>query len=104
MIAVALKLGASGIFSKLENPDQLRHAINLVAKGGVWRPEMSGEAPGRLLTDRQNKVLLGISRGLTNKKIGENLGLSEGSIKSVVQQLFMKAGVANAESTRASSA
>jgi len=38
-------------------------------------------------------VLLGILGGLTNKKIGENLGLSEGSVKTAVQQLFQRAGV-----------
>src|ERR1017187_118047 len=40
-----------------------------------------------LLTDREEKVLLGILGGLTNGKIGENIGLSEGSVKGIVQQV-----------------
>ena len=31
--------------------------------------------------------------GLTNRKIGDNMGLSESSIKNLVQRLFTKAGV-----------
>jgi DNA-binding NarL/FixJ family response regulator len=107
--ATALKLGASGIFLKSGAPEQLEGAIELIMKGGVWldpiviqllnkeladrKAEVRAVAMEGTLTERQNEVLRGISRGLTNKRIGENLGLSEGSIKSVVQQLFYKAGV-----------
>jgi len=38
-------------------------------------------------------VLLGILGGLTNRKIGDNLGPSESSVKNIIQQLFGKAGV-----------
>ena len=38
-------------------------------------------------------MLLGILGGLTNRKIGDNMGLTESSVKNVVQQLFRKAGV-----------
>ena len=46
-----------------------------------------------LLATVMRKVLLGIVGGLTNKKIGDNMGLSESSVKSPVQRLFAKAGV-----------
>jgi DNA-binding NarL/FixJ family response regulator len=46
-----------------------------------------------VLTEREQKVLRGILAGLTNKKIGEDLGLSEGTVKTSVQQLFLRAGV-----------
>jgi DNA-binding NarL/FixJ family response regulator len=46
-----------------------------------------------VLTDREEKVLAGILGGLTNRKIGDNIGLSEGTVKGVVQQLFRKARV-----------
>lgn len=38
-------------------------------------------------------MLLGILGGLTNRKIGDNMGLSGSSVKYVVQRLFGKAGV-----------
>jgi DNA-binding NarL/FixJ family response regulator len=34
--AIALKLGASGIFMKSEAPDRLVQAIRLVGNGGIW--------------------------------------------------------------------
>ena len=106
--AAAIRLGASGIFLKSDAPDRLVQAINLVSQGSVWldqsivrqladhsvdRFELDDRESGELLTDREQKVLQGILRGLTNKKIGEDLGLSEGSVKTSVQQLFHRAGV-----------
>jgi DNA-binding NarL/FixJ family response regulator len=107
-IAGALKLGVSGIFLKSEAPDRLVQAIRLVATGAVWvdqkviqllsdqvtdRPQAGDHGSAGILTDREERVLLGILAGLTNRKIGDNLGLSESSVKSVVQQLFLRAGV-----------
>lgn len=107
--AIAIKLGASGVFVKSEPPDRLRQAVTLVANGAVWLDQstirlLADQSVGRFpglgdrgsanpLTDREQKVLLGILAGLTNKKIGENLGLSEGSVKTLVQQLFYRTGV-----------
>jgi len=104
----ALKLGASGIFLKSDAPDRLVQAIRLVATGAAWvdqkiiqlladrlsdRPQLGDRESGSLLTDREERVLLGILGGLTNRKIGDNLGLSESSVKSAVQQLFLRSGV-----------
>jgi DNA-binding NarL/FixJ family response regulator len=107
--ALAIKLGAAGIFLKSDAPERLVQAITLVANGAVWLDQRilrllagqsferfvpAGHRPsGDLLADREQKVLLGILGGLTNRKIGENLGLSEGTIKTSVQQLFLRAGV-----------
>lgn len=107
-LAAALKLGASGVFLKSEAPDRLVQAIRLVASGAVWvdqkviqllagqladQPELGDRKSGSTLTDREERVLLGILGGLTNRKIGDNIGLSESTVKSVVQQLFVRAGV-----------
>jgi DNA-binding CsgD family transcriptional regulator len=46
-----------------------------------------------VLSERERRVLLGILSGLTNRRIGTNLGISESSVKNVVQRLFDKAGV-----------
>jgi DNA-binding NarL/FixJ family response regulator len=107
--AIAIKLGASGIFLKSEAPDRLVQAITLVASGAVWfdqrtirlladqsvarLPQLDDPKSGKPLSDREQKVLLGILGGLTNKKIGDNLGLSESSVKACVQQLFHKMSV-----------
>ena len=105
----ALRLGVSGIFRKSESPDRLVQAIRLIANGAVWmdqsvfqlmidrlvepEPSLVDQEAGGFLREREEKVLLGILGGLSNRKIGDNIGLSEGSVKAVVQQLFYKAGV-----------
>jgi DNA-binding NarL/FixJ family response regulator len=108
--ALAIRIGASGIFLKSEAPHRLVLAIKVVANGGVWldprivrlladesvgrvAPPSNGESYSNLLTDREQRVLSGILGGLTNRKIGENLGLSESSVKTAVQQLFYRTGV-----------
>jgi len=106
--AVALKLGASGIFLKSEAPDRLVQAIRVVAAGDVWidqkviqslagelidRDRVRGVNSPRQIDDREKNVLLGILGGLSNRSIGEEMGLSESSVKNVVQRLFHKGGV-----------
>ncbi|HUE05312.1 MAG TPA: response regulator transcription factor [Bryobacteraceae bacterium] len=107
-LSTAIKSGASGVFLKTEALERLVQAIRLVASGAVWvdqkaiqlladrladQPQQDYRTSGNSLTDTEEKVLLGILGGLTNRKIGENLGTSESSVKGVVQQLFRKAGV-----------
>ena len=107
--AMAIRLGASGIFLKSEPPDRLMRAITDVANGSVWLdqrivrlladqsvdrfPPRDDRGSASVLTEREQKVLLGILAGLTNQKIGSNLSISVGSVKTSVQQLFHKAGV-----------
>ena len=107
-LTAAIKLGASGIFLNSEAPDRLVQAIRLVASGAVWVdqkviqlladqlvhcPQPHAQKSGNLLTERQEQVLMGILAGLTNGKIGDNIGLSEGTVKNAIQQLFVRAGV-----------
>jgi DNA-binding NarL/FixJ family response regulator len=107
--AIAIGLGASGVFLRSESPDRLVRAIELVASGAVWLDETIirlladqsiGKLPrsedsdsGNLLPDREQKVLLGVLGGLSNKKIGANLGISESTVKAALQRLFLKTGV-----------
>jgi two-component system, NarL family, nitrate/nitrite response regulator NarL len=107
--AMALKQGASGIFLKSEAPERLIQAILLVANGELWvdpriiqlladqsidrRPQLVGKMPAKPLDDRQRSVLAGIVGGLSNREIADNMGLSESSVKNLVQQLFAKSEV-----------
>jgi two-component system, NarL family, nitrate/nitrite response regulator NarL len=107
-LAEAIRLGASGIFLKSEPPERLVQAIRLVASGAVWvdpkaiqlladqlgeRPRIGDGRTADALTEKEERVLLGILGGLTNRKIGDGMGLSESNVKSVVQHLFVRAGV-----------
>jgi DNA-binding NarL/FixJ family response regulator len=107
--AMALKVGASGIFLKSEAPERLVQAIRIIATGAVWvdtkiihlladqcLSQPPGSAPrnsGNSLEARERKVLLGILGGLTNRRIADGMGVSESSVKNVLQGLFGKTGV-----------
>jgi len=104
----ALKLGVAGIFLKSESSERLVQAIRLVAAGAFWidsdiirllanrsidRLVQPGSPAVDQLDGREQRVILGILGGLTNKKIATGMGVSESSVKNIVQGLFSKAGV-----------
>jgi DNA-binding NarL/FixJ family response regulator len=105
-----LKAGASGIFLKSEPPESLLKAIHVVTEGGMWLDQRviqplaehlikqyaapsNSEPIGKRLDAREQSVLLGVVRGLTNRKIGLSLGMSESQVKNIIQRLFSKSGV-----------
>lgn len=101
-----LESGSSGIFLKHSAPGELLEAIHKVMNGEMWldsravrslvsaasrRPD---EQPAtQPFNRREQAVLRGVFEGLTNKEIGAQLLISEGSVKAVLQQLFDKTGV-----------
>lgn len=101
----ALQHGASGIFLKHSSPSALIKAIRLVLGGNLWIdppvvqimaeavPSQEEQALHTILTDREKRVLRGVCEGLTNRKIGDRMGVSEGTVKAALQQLFQKTGV-----------
>jgi DNA-binding NarL/FixJ family response regulator len=101
----ALSLGVCGIFLKHSPPALLSEAIRKVMAGETWIDQRciqslvravgtAGEQPSRKpLTERESAVLKGVFEGLSNKEIGGQLNISEASVKSALQQLFVKTGV-----------
>jgi len=59
----------------------------------VERKQPPPNSASRPLTGREQYVLRGIFRGLTNKQIAAQLGVSEGAVKATVQRLFHKSHV-----------
>jgi two-component system, NarL family, nitrate/nitrite response regulator NarL len=102
--AEVLKHGASGIFLASDSPNRLMQAIRLVAGGEAWvdqkvlqylaqrYPQFETRWQGNL-SERENYVLRGVVDGLSNRRIGDQIGVSESTIKAALQQLFKKAGV-----------
>jgi two-component system, NarL family, nitrate/nitrite response regulator NarL len=101
-----LKLGVSGIILKHNPPGLLATAIRRVSSGELWLdpkivqlmadevgqgPEDAPVSPS--LTERERQVLQGVFEGLGNKEIAARLGISEGAVKSALQQLFQKTHV-----------
>jgi two-component system nitrate/nitrite response regulator NarL len=106
LVLRVMEAGASGIFLKHNNPDQLVDAIRMVANGEIWlgsaalhsllneqRNRTGRTDRSRSLTARQSEVLRGILDGLANKEIAWKLNTSETSVKAAIQELFNKAGV-----------
>jgi DNA-binding NarL/FixJ family response regulator len=101
----ALGHGVCAIFLKTSPPEQLSQAIRKVMAGEIWIDERcihalvravdrSGETERRRqLTDRERDVLKAVFEGRSNKEIAAALNISEGSVKSALQQLFVKTGV-----------
>ena len=101
----ALDNGASGIFLKNSPLAELMQAIRRVMQGEIWiDPGMvkvliagarrqGGEGKQETLSTRERNVLRCVFEGLSNKEIGQQLGISEGSVKAALQQLFARTGV-----------
>jgi DNA-binding NarL/FixJ family response regulator len=102
--AVVLRSGASGIFLDSDSSARLIQAIRLVANGEAWvdqkviqllaerYPDYEDRWFGAL-AEREQTVLQGVIDGLSNRKIGGKIGMSESTIKAILQRLFTKAGV-----------
>ena len=102
--AIVIKYGASGIFLASDSASRLIQAIRLVASGEAWvdqkvlqllaerYPHFNARWRGHL-TERERTVLHGVVDGLSNRKIGVQIGVSESTIKATLQHLFKKAGV-----------
>jgi DNA-binding NarL/FixJ family response regulator len=101
----ALGQGVCGIFLKHSSPALLAGAIRKVMAGETWIDQRcvqaivqavertSGSERRKALTERERQVLKGVFEGLTNKEIAQRVGISEASVKSALQQLFMKTSV-----------
>ena len=109
-ITRVLNLGASGFIPKAFSGEALLAAVREVLAGNIFKPGTQGEAriddekpvppskmnvrPGEIgLTDRQAQVLCLMVRGLTNRDIAEQLGLSEGTVKIHATAVFKTLGV-----------
>ena len=105
----ALKAGARGFLLKDVTFERLTDAIREVAAGGrLIQPGMTDRALRSLadsprtfeaselpepLTGREREVLRLFSAGLSNREIGEALGVVEGTVKNHVHNILQKLGV-----------
>lgn len=97
----ALDLGALGFIPKSESNEVILSAIKLVLSGGIYVPpamaRISADPVLRAgsLTVRQNEVLAGMMRGLSNKEIARELGLAEVTVKTHVSGILRVFGVSS---------
>jgi len=106
----ALAAGASGFLLKAARPEDLVHAIRVVAAGEALlapsvtkrlieefakRPEPAVRKPKQLdsLTEREREVLQELAGGFTNAEIAQRLHVSETTVKTHVAHLLDKLGL-----------
>ncbi|MGE0312336.1 MAG: response regulator [Lautropia sp.] len=105
-LATSLRLGARGYILKDMAPEDIVDAIRRVARGDlVVAPEMAGKLAGLLsggaaapernasldqLTAREREILGFVSRGLSNKAIANDLGISQDTVKLHVRHILSK--------------
>ena len=105
-VAEALRAGASGFLAKRARPEQIRHAVHVVAGGeSVLFPAQLGRlVAGRprqgrddrrlaALTERETEVLRLIAAGLSNAEIGERLHVGVQTVKTHVGAVLTKLDV-----------
>lgn len=100
----ALSQGVSGVVLGGDSPNRLVQAIHVVMNGVAWVDQsviqlLAERYPHhedlRLdsLAEREQAVLKGILAGLTNRKIADQIGASESTVKATLQHLFDRTGV-----------
>jgi DNA-binding NarL/FixJ family response regulator len=102
-VEAAARAGASGYLLKQVRGSALVSAVRTVAAGGTLfqaGPPMPASrraegAAGRLaaLTEQERSVLELIGEGLTNRQIGERMGLAEKTVKNYTSHLLAKLGL-----------
>ena len=106
-VVEAIRLGAKGIVLKEMAPRLLVQCIREVHAGGEWLDiapvgralgeSLSREADEQAvnLTYRELDVIRFVSKGLQNKDIASELGISEGTVKIHVHHIYAKLGLSN---------
>ncbi|HEX6022429.1 MAG TPA: response regulator transcription factor [Solirubrobacter sp.] len=99
----ALRAGARGYLTKDAGAEDIRAAVEAVARGkAVIDPAVQHHVvaavseppePSHDLTPREAEVLQLIAQGLTNAEIAERLVVSNATVKSHVNHIFAKLGV-----------
>lgn len=104
-ISDLIRAGVSGVFRKHDSAALLAEGIRDVMAGKTWLNQrelqmtLNADAASvplveaRQFTERERQVLSRVFDGLANKEIAAQIGVSQGSVKSTLQQLFSKTGV-----------
>jgi len=110
-----VEMGAVGFISKTSDTGEMKRALETIFEGDVYIPKgleeqldalvasesmdpqsvLRAKAKAVGITNRQHQVLQLLSKGYTNKKIGEELNLTERTVKAHVSALFAIMNVAN---------
>lgn len=104
----ALKAGASGYLLKNTGLLQLIEALKELHSGGspmssniarklvsVFREKEKSSEPVEALSNRENEILLLLSKGLLYKEIAEQLSIATGTVRQHIHKIYEKLHVQN---------
>lgn len=105
--AQVVKLGGRGLVLKSDGPQKLFEAIRTVANGELAFSDelaqqvlttMTAESRATAhalsrLSERERQIAFYVARGMKNKDIGQQLTISENTVKRHLQSIFTKTGV-----------
>ena len=110
LVVDAFRGGAKGVFCKSEPIQALRKSIQAVHKGQIWANShqlhlileaLVTAAPLRTkslpkpspLAKREDEVASLVAEGLSNREVGQKLGLSEHTVSNYLFRIYEKLGV-----------
>jgi DNA-binding NarL/FixJ family response regulator len=99
----AIRLGAAAVVQKRFVFETLIEAIQAVANGLVWMPpslqaEITAQwrsSPDASLTARETEIVRLVALGKTNAEVAEQLEITDGTVKTHLNNIFKKLGVRN---------
>ncbi|MCC2980037.1 response regulator [Sphingomonas sp. IC4-52] len=103
----AMQLGVNGLVIKANAPRDLLLCLEAVAQGRRWfdqetlqramelvqSPTAAKRDPLQGLSDRERAIAALVQRGLRNKEVAAELGLTEGTVKVHLHKIFDKVNV-----------
>src|SRR6516162_11248798 len=102
-LLTAIAGGAKGLVLKDAALPEIVQCVRCVAAGGEWWPSnlintalvREAHYPVELLTNRERQIAQMVAGGLSNKEIGRQLDLSEGTVKVHLHNIYRKLKVNN---------
>jgi DNA-binding NarL/FixJ family response regulator len=100
-VIVAVARGAYGVILKDVAPNVLIQCLRQAAAGRRILPLSSGSDKAitgnvlTVLTDRERQIMHLVSEGLSNKEVGRQLNISDGTIKVHLHHIYQKLAVSN---------
>jgi DNA-binding NarL/FixJ family response regulator len=82
--------GADGYLSKGNRLDELVMAIKMVFRGKKIKDEPQIVSPGDQLSERERQIIVGICRGLSNREIGDSLGIAVATVRNSITAILAK--------------
>ena len=109
-LIIAAARGAYGVILKEAAPDVLVQCLRQVAAGRRFLPLASSDSPRlqdlpvgnasgenvlMVLTERERQIMHLVAEGLSNKEVGRQLNVSDGTIKVHLHHIYQKLAISN---------